>query len=183
MSQWYRIVVLAPVAGMGVNILAHVIASRIHRGHGQIKCLLYGFILGLTFTLFLASGVYSGKTGKLDFSGYVLMDIISYIAFAYGYFHFVNINIASLRIRILREIIDLPQGLSEKDLLSRYNAEQIVNRRIDSLVSSDQLIEKEGCYFLGKNRGFLALFWIFEILKYIFLGRGNRFLKFTDREN
>jgi len=177
MRQGYPILVLAPVLAMLANVFTHVAASRLNRGQNQIKCVLYGFLSGLAGLLFLAAVVSSADNSGPDFLGFILTDLISYTAFAYGYFHFVNINVASLRIRILQEIIYSPGGLSEEDVLSRYNSGHILENRIKRLLASGQLIEKEGCYYLGENRTFLRLFWLFEILKHAVLGHGNRFLK------
>jgi hypothetical protein len=109
------------------------------------------------------------------------LDIIAYTAFSYGYFHFININIVSLRMRILHEINDSPEGLSKEEILNRYSAEQIIEYRLKRLMGSNQLTEENGYYFLGKNRTFLTLFWLFEILKHVILGHGNRFLKATNQ--
>ncbi|HAF94608.1 MAG: hypothetical protein A2X34_10690 [Elusimicrobia bacterium GWC2_51_8] len=183
MPQEYPISVLTPILAMMVNIAAHVAASRLTRGRNQLTCIFYGFITGLIGMLFLAFAGSPAGGNKPDFTGYLLTNVISYTAFAYGYFHFININVASLRIRLLQEIINSPGGLSEKDVLLCYNSEDIIDNRIKRLISSGQLIEKEGYYYLGKNRAFLRLFWLFEILKYAVLGHGNRFLKPVDKKS
>lgn len=181
--QGYELLVLAPIFGMMGNVFAHVIASRFNQGRSQMKCILCGFSFGLIFMLFLPFLVHSRQKINLDFISYLSLDIIAYASLAYGYFHFVNINVASLRIRILQEIADSPKELSEEDILCRYNAKQILDNRIERLISSNQLIEKQGYYFLGKNRTFLILFWFFEILKCVILGRGNRLLNVTGQES
>jgi len=182
MSENYPLLVLVPLFGMLGNVFAHIIISRVNRGRGQIKCLVLGYILGLICGLFLALGAYSRKNVTTDFIAYLFLDFIAYSALSFGYFHFVNINIASLRIRILQEIIDSPQGLSKEAILRSYNAEQILDNRIERLINSNQLIEKQGSYFIGGNRNFLILFWFFETLKLTFIGRGNRLLNVTDND-
>lgn len=182
MLENYALLVLAPFFGMIVNILAHVAVSRFNQGRGQIKCLITGFVFGLICTVIIFLTVYPKQSNDLDFIAYLLLGCISYSAFAYVYFHFININIASLRIRILQEIIDSPDGLTQEGIFSGYNVEQMLDNRIDRLVASNQLVEKGGVYRLGRNRTFLALFWFFEVLKFIFLGRGNRLLSAIDRQ-
>jgi putative flippase GtrA len=130
----------------------------------------------------LTVGVYFSQKNSLDFFAYCLLGCISYVALAYSYFHFVNANIASLRIRILQEIIDSSGGLTEEGVLHCYNAEQILDNRIQRLVNSNQLVEKQGVYYLGPNRTFLKLFWFFEALKFVFLGRGNRLLSVNNQQ-
>lgn len=182
MLENYALLVLAPFFGMIANILAHVVVSRFNLGRGQIKCLIAGFVFGLICTVIIFLTVYLKQPNDLDFIAYLLLGCISYSALAYVYFHFININIASLRIRILQEIIDSPDGLTQEGILSGYNVEQMLDNRIDRLVASNQLVEKEGIYRLGCNRTFLILFWFFEVWKFIFLGRGNRLLSAIDRQ-
>ena len=172
----YVLLVLAPALGMLGNVFTHIITSRLNRGRSQIKCMAWGFVLGLICVLIFVFAVSFRQKVNLDFLSYIVLDIVAYVSLAYGYFHFVNINIASLRVRILQEIIDSACGLSQEDILERYDARQILDIRIKRFVSSNQLIEKQGFYFTGENRSFLALFWFFEILKFVFLGRGNRLL-------
>ena len=164
------------------NVFAHVIISRFYHGCRQIKCLIFCFIFGLICTVSLTLGINFLQTNSLDFFSYLLLGCISYVALAYSYFHFVNANIASLRIRILQEIIDSAGGLTEEGVLYRYNAEQMLDKRIERLVNSNQLVEKQGTYYLGRNRTFLRLFCSFEVLKFVFLGRGNRLLSVTDQK-
>ena len=181
MPQEYPVLVLAPVLAMMLNVLTHVVVSRLNRGRNQIKYMFYGFLSGLTGIFFLVFAVLPAAGNGPDLAGCVSADLISYASLAYGYFHFVNINMASLRIRVLQEIIDAPDGLSEKDVLSRYNSKHIIDTRVKRLIGSGQLTEKDGYYYPGKNRTFLMLFWLFEILKHIVLGHGNRFLETAGR--
>jgi len=179
----YAVLVLVPVFGMIANILAHVMVSRFNHGRSQIKCLILGFIFGLICAVAVSLAAYYKQVNDLDFASYLLLDCIAYTALAYCYFHFININIASLRIRLLHEVINYDCGLTEEAMLSRYNVQEMLDNRIQRLVSSNQLIEKQGIYFLGPNRTFLVLFWFFEALKFIFLGRGNRLLSAIDRDH
>lgn len=182
MSENYALLVLAPILGMMINILVHVAVSRFNQGRGQIKCLILGFVFGLIGVLILSLAAYYRQVNNLDFVAYLLSGCIAYSALAYVYFHFININIASLRIRILREVIDCPGGLTREGILSYYNVEKMLDNRIDRLVDSNQLVEKQEVYYLGFNRTFLILFWFFEALKFIFLGRGNRLLSVAGQQ-
>lgn len=182
MLENYVLLVLAPVLGMIINIAVHVIVSRFNRGRSQIKCLILGFVFGLICVVAVSLTAHSRQIDNLDFFAYLLLDCIAYSASAYVYFHFININVASLRIRILQEVIESPGGLTQDGVLSHYNVEQMLDKRIDRLVASNQLVEKNGIYHLGSNRTFLILFWFFEALKFIFLGRGNRLLSAVDQQ-
>lgn len=182
MLENYALLVLAPILGMLINVLVHVIVSRFNQGRSQMKCLISGFIFGLICVVAVSLIAHCKQINNLDFTAYLLSGCIAYSALAYIYFHFININIASLRVRILQEIINSKEGLTQEGILSHYNAEQMLDNRIDRLVASNQLVEKQGIYYLGSNRIFLILFWFFEVLKFIFLGRGNRLLSAVDRQ-
>ncbi len=173
----YPILVFAPVVGAVANVLSHLAISRLKNGRGQMVCLFLSFISGMIVMLPFAALAYPKENNILNFFSFLLVDIITYAAFGYGYFHFININIASLRIRILHEIAISANGLSKEEIISRYNAEQIVANRLNRLIGNNQVIEKNGRYFLGENRIFITLFWIFELLKYTVRGKGNRFLE------
>ena len=178
----YALLVWAPFFAMAGNILVHIIVSRFNQGRSQIKCLILGFVCGLIYLISLFLAAYYQQAKDLDFFAYLLLDCIAYAAFSYGYFHFININIASLRIRILQEVIDSPGGLTEGGILSRYNVDQMLDNRVARLVNSNQLVDKQGVYFLGPNRTFLILFWFFEALKFVFLGRGNRLISTASQD-
>ena len=175
----YALLVLAPILGMTSNIFVHILVSRFNQGRSQIKCLIFGFVFGLVCIVVLSLAANYRQVNSLDFVAYLLSGCIAYSALAYVYFHFININIASLRIRILQEVIDCPDGLTQEGILSRYNVKQMLDNRIDRLVDSKQLMLQQNIYYLGSNRTFLILFWFFEALKFIFLGRGNRLLSVT----
>lgn len=176
MVEKYPILVISPIIGASVNIFAHLAMSRLKKGRSQMICLIASFAIGLIIMSFFALLAYDAQSNILNFLAYLLLDIIAYTAFSYGYFHFININIASLRIRILHEIGNSPEGLLKEEILNRYSAKQVIENRLRRLMDSNQLIEKNGYYFLGKNRTFLILFWLFEVLKCVILGKGNRLL-------
>jgi hypothetical protein len=61
------------------------------------------------------------------------MTLATYLALAFGYWTFVNLNITSLRIRVLREILGSDDGISRSELLTRYSAEEFLRRRLERL--------------------------------------------------
>ena len=78
------------------------------------------------------------------------------------------------RIRIIREIYDSPNGLSEKELLKCYNSEQMIDLRMERLLSKNQVILEEGRYFIG-NPTMLAIANMIVRLKIFFLGKRSEF--------
>jgi len=110
---------------------------------------LIGFFLGLFVFL------------VLEFkSKYLLCDLLIYCVLAYCYFHFVNLAETARRIRILTELINFPSRLTEKDILSLYNADQVIENRLLRLLSGKQIIKVNDRYFICRP---IAL-WIAQLL-------------------
>jgi len=70
--------------------------------------------------------------------------LATYLALAFGYWTFLNLNITSLRIRILREILRCPSGISRGDLLERYSSEEFLRHRLARLANARQMICRDG---------------------------------------
>jgi hypothetical protein len=173
----YPLVAAAPVLGLALNVFVHIVCSRMFWSARQMRALGAGALAGVPMAAMLtlcartASPLWGGESWLL-----LAFNVVLYFALAYGYFHFVNLNLASLRIRVLCELGAVPAGLSESELLSRYGSEAIVAARLDRLVQGGHLQLRDGRYVLGPNWVFLLLFEVFEFMKFMVLGRGSRLL-------
>ena len=92
----------------------------------------------------------------------------------YCYFNYINLGETARRIRILREIYDSKEGLSMEEILKRYNAKEIIERRIKRLLKNRQIIYKDGKYYIGKPI-MLVIAKIIVIMKVILLGKKSEF--------
>lgn len=175
MLQSYPILVLTPVIGLLVNVVTHVALSRIRKGRGQMVCMFAGTSSGLVADVAISSKLLfsAGFTG--DVIACMAINFITYMALAWCYFHFVNLNLASLRIRLLNEISLTEDGVLEDEISKRYNAESVIATRLERLAGWGHLVERDGRYFVGKST-FVLIYDIFEVLKYALLGRGNKIL-------
>lgn len=74
-----------------------------------------------------------------------IYSLIIYNALAYVYFHIFNMSETARRIHIL---IDLKEGerLTKKEILKRYNVEDIVDNRLNRLLSLKQLKLEDNKY-------------------------------------
>ena len=91
-----------------------------------------------------------------------------------SYFHFINLGETARRIRILRELHEPPDGLTLDGLLARYNAQEIIERRISRLIETHQIVLRDGRYFIGKP----FVLWMARslvVLKFILLGKHSEF--------
>lgn len=167
--------VLAPVIGMAVSLCVHLLLSVSGSMRSQMNCLLAGFLSGLGIVAVLTFFSLSRAPLNVpDFSSYFLLNLAIYAASSYCYFHFVNIQIASLRMQMMREIAKSKGGMSKQEILQRYNASRILNTRIQRLTDGGYLKESNGRFYPGDRSFFLVLFHIFELMKRMIIGRGHR---------
>jgi len=133
----------SPIVSLGINVLSQVLISRYVDKLGLLKSVFVGFAMGAVTLLTL-------ELCSLDYVFSVVANILTYLALGYCYFHFVNLGETARRIRLVRELAGLENGLSEEEILQRYNAEEIVTRRLGRLIKNGQIICKNNCYYIGK---------------------------------
>jgi hypothetical protein len=170
MLQSCSFVAMAPVLGLAAYCLTHVLACQVVRHRGPYLPLLIGFFPGLIVTLAVSLAAALGMQAQVvDCLGLLGLNFLTYLALAWGYFHFVNLNVASLRIRMLHEIAEAGGQMAKSQLLARYNADNTITLRIDRLVRGGHLIERQGRFYRGKG-GFLLAARVFDLLRGIILG-------------
>ena len=158
---------LLPIITFIINVISQVCICRYVTRISLLKSLYIGFAIGLCSLI--SAELYYLTQASLFFSaniGSILVNIITYSALGYGYFHFVNLGETARRIRILRELYDSKGGLSMKGILAKYDAGQIVN--------NGQIIFNDGKYYIGSP----LMLWIAKIIvkmKLIILGKKSEF--------
>lgn len=162
--------VAAPVAGLAVYCLSHVTLCRLLTGGSTYSRLVGGFLPGLVATLAatMVPLLYQGAAGE-DIAALAAMNFLAYVALAYGYFNFVNLNIASLRIRMLLEMQEAGGSLRREQLLGLYNTDSVIEYRIARLLRGGHLVERGGRFYNGRRR-FLLLGRTFDMLRWMILG-------------
>ena len=96
------------------------------------------------------------------------MDLVEYLALAFGYFNFVNLNVASLRIRMLQELAESHGEMPVEALTRLYNTEAVIALRISRLCSGGHLVQRQGRFYIGKRK-FLIVGRIFDFLRMMIL--------------
>jgi len=105
----------------------------------------------------------------IDTLALVGLNIVASLAFAFGYFNFVNLTVASLRIRILEELVDSGGRLSRAALLNRYGTSSVADLRLSRLVGGGHLVERNGRLHTGRLQ-FLLVARIFDGLRWLIFG-------------
>jgi len=155
------LLVLISIVSLLTNVSVQVVVFRCFPRLGLLKSEYFGFCAGLSslFTISLK-----------EFTAISLLNLIMYFSLSYCYFNFVNLGETARRVRILRELCDSVQGLSLQELLSRYNAKEIVERRIERLLNNGQIIFSNDRFYIGAP----LMLWIAKIImvmKLVILGR------------
>jgi len=170
MHDGYPLVVLAAVVGLAVYCGFHVLLARLRRTSSPYPALVGSFIPGLLATIgATAAGLLAMHATPSDWCGFACLNLVTYGALGWGYFHFVNLSIASLRIRVLEELTEQGGDTPTGHLLARYNDEHLIATRIERLVYGGHLRVDAGRYLDGKPY-FLWTARLFAGLRRLILG-------------
>lgn len=175
MADYRPLVALAPVIGLAVYCLGHIIAARLIRGRNPYPALAIGAVMDIVVTvaITIVACLQAGDSAA-DTLALAGMNAIAALGFAFCYFNFVNLTIASLRIRILEEICNSGGWLSRAALLKRYGTGSVADIRLKRLVGGGHLVERNGRIYSGRLQ-FLLVARIFEVVRsFIFGARNHR---------
>lgn len=170
MTDHRPLVALAPVIGLAVYCVSHVVAARIIRGRNPYPALAVGALAGLVATIAITLAACSrGGLSVIDTLALAALNMVASLAFAFGYFNFVNLTVASLRIRILEELLETGGLMSRKSLLDRYGTSSVADLRLERLIGGGHLVERNGRLHTGRLQ-FLLVARIFDALRWLILG-------------
>jgi hypothetical protein len=155
-SEWlFR---MAPVAGVIVNTLVLTMVAHIRPGR-IARAMTLGVICGLMVTVvfLLPSSVPASRTWG-DLVDVWCLGVVTYVSLSVGLWSFCNLNITSMRIRIIQEIRQCGGVVALSDLQQRYSALERLSRRLDRLRGGQQLAFQDGRWRLNsRTLLFLAL--------------------------
>lgn len=164
------LVALAPVVGLAAYCAAHVVAARAGRGGSPYRALAVGALVGTGAAIWLTlAGCLRGGVSSADTLALVGLNTVASLALGFGYFNFVNLTIASLRIRVLEELSDAGGWLPRKTLLDRYGDGSVADLRLERLVRGGHLVERNGRLCTGRLQ-FLCVARIFDGLRWLIFG-------------
>lgn len=137
---------LAATLAVLANVAGQILAYRLLRIRGRLfKSQLAGTLAGgLVLVLLLQRGPGGGPSASLMPGDAVVADVLLYAAFCYVYFHWNNMGETARRIRMLRELAASPEGLTFQDMVRRYSAREILERRLERLSAAGQISETDG---------------------------------------
>jgi len=147
-SAW--LLTLAPIAGLCADVIVQSACAHVLRRVGL--SIVVGGLGGLAATAGILARVAFTVPAALDAAAAAML-VLTYLALAFGYWTFLNLNITSLRIRTLREILRGGEhGISRADLMARYSAQEFLRRRLERLELGGNLSCVDGRWRLASPK-------------------------------
>lgn len=110
--------------------------------------------------------------GFLDVVGTLAFNLGVTAALGYGYFHLNNLGETARRVRILRELLEAGGKLSDAEILERYNAAVMVDKRLHRLTKSGQIQLRDGRLF-AHHSSVVLMAKIMDHIKWLLTGRAG----------
>jgi hypothetical protein len=170
---------ITPIIGLSLCVFTHIAISRMMPMLSHLKGIISSFVIGLIAVLGLSLTFAVSRISLVslgDAVGSSLVWIVSYVCLAYCYvIGFYNVGESARRVRILIELYSAGvKGMTLEEILAVYNARVIVAARLDRLLGSGQIVERDGRYFIG-SPFMLYVSKILVLLKVVFLGAESEF--------
>jgi hypothetical protein len=146
-GQWT--IASAPVAGLALTVLTQIIAVHVSRGKVGASIII-GILGGLAVTLVviaLGRAETPGAAGGLVDAW--LLGVATYLALAFGFWAFLNLNITSMRMRILRELLRAGGRMALSDMAVFYTPAERLRRRLERLEKGGQIMREDDRWLLG----------------------------------
>ena len=141
-GQWT--ITIAPLAGLALAVLTQIVV--VHVSGGKVGAsIIIGILGGLAATLAaigLGRAETSGATG--GFVDTWLLGGATYLAFAFGFWAFLNLNITSMRIRMLRQLLRAGGHMALSDMAVSYTPAERLRRRLERLEKGGQIMREDG---------------------------------------
>jgi hypothetical protein len=137
-GQWT--IAIAPLAGLALTVLTQITVVHVSRGKVGASIVI-GILGGSAVTLAVIALGRVETPGAAD--GFVdtwLLGGATYLALAFGFWAFLNLNITSMRIRILRELLRAGGRMALSDMAVFYTPAERLRRRLERLEKGGQIM-------------------------------------------
>jgi hypothetical protein len=144
---------LIPLAALGLNVATNFLLLSWQPHRSIFKSVLLSTLIGVVGFAALAWLAHDGRTGPPSREWIARMGcgFLTYACWSYVFFHFVHIPVASVRIRILQDLID-HDGLTQEAILRGYNGAAILRTRLERLTRNGQIVRRGKVYVTGRPR-------------------------------
>jgi hypothetical protein len=137
----------API-GLAANVAASVGLGRLSLSLGPVRRQFAAFGFGALLALaWLVRWLPATGLAPIDIAGHSLLQLAAYAGLGFLFFNVINLNVSSLRIRMLKEYLRVhPTPLPESVLRARYSARSMLEARLERLAHGGQLAQVDGRY-------------------------------------
>ena len=97
----------------------------------------------------------------------VLVNPPLYACLAYGFYNFINLGQASIRIRIFKECMERGGRITVEELQIVYDEEKIRDARLERLLQGGDIELRDGSYHLAKARLVPVARIVFGLKKFV----------------
>jgi len=149
----------APLTGLIVDVVVQVVVAHASRNIG--RSIVAGAAAGCAAT--------AAVLVRADGGGAIGVAVmVTYLALAFCFWTFLNLNVTSLRIRILRELLAAGGSISLGELAARYSDDEFLGRRLVRLEAAKQLRFSQGRWYL-QSRPLLVLARTMDAARFVIL--------------
>lgn len=168
--------ILSPNFGLLINILSQILffksKSKPDPDFKLLRSIKFGLFLGLLSLVVIEVFIFLRKAQlHLDFWTTFNLNFITYLTLSYAYFHFINMSETARRIRILGELYCAKGGLSYEEIIKKYNAKLIIQKRLDRLLWHRQITNIAGKFYISNPTQLIMAKITFSIKRIIFRTR------------
>lgn len=132
---------VGPLLGLAVDVAMQVILARIPLAIGHLRRQFISFGVGFVIvmaTLWLL--MRQSPLSAVDCAGYGLLHVAVYVFGAFCFFNVINLNISSLRIRMLKAYLqEHPRPLPDEALMATCSAAGMLTARLERLLDGQQI--------------------------------------------
>ncbi len=141
-----------PIIALGINVIVQIVIFKLDKRHKLLRSVFMGFAAGVLSAGTIESFIVLTTSASIkEFMPVLIVDITTYFALGYCYFHFINMGESARRVRLLRELEAAPGGLTEWQILSKYNAKEMVNIRLTRLLNNNQIKLRDERYYAANS--------------------------------
>lgn len=141
------VIALTAPAALALNVAVQVSVFRVAPQAGLLRSEVFGFAAGLAALAFAHGGAWLVAGSAAAGVAPAAANIVTYGALGYCYFHFGNLGETARRVRIVRELYEAGEGgLTMAEIMQRYDAREIFDRRLARLTGTGQIVLRDGRY-------------------------------------
>ena len=152
------VMTLAPILGLFANIATQIVLGRLPLPIGHVRRQFLSFGVGFAAaTSWLVRWLPTRTMDWWDTAGFVALHLWCYAMLGFIFFNIINLNLSSLRVRMLKEYLRVdPQPLPDHVLREKYHTRGMLDARLERLLAGGQIVLRDGRYHVRRK----AVFYI-----------------------